>query len=81
MTQQKDVLKKWYKSRTIIANLVAAVMGMLPMIDLNFLSAIGCADPAKYYAIIGVATTFLNVVLRRQTTKPISTQKRIEDLY
>lgn len=67
--------KSWLQSRTIWVNLIGGIIGFLPMIDINILTALGVSNPAKYFAIISIVMGFLNVVLRSITTKPIKRRK------
>jgi hypothetical protein len=67
--------KKWYKSKTIWVNLIAALLGITPIIDIDFLRLIGVGEPTKYFAIVGAVTTVLNVVLRTITNQPIEINK------
>lgn len=71
-------MKKWYESRIIISNIIAAILGVIPLIDVNLLTAIGVTDVTKYLAIVGTVTTILNVILRAVTTKTISGQSLTE---
>ena len=76
-------MKKWYHSKTIWLNTVAAFFAVLPEIlsavDVNFLTAIGVTNTTKSLSIIGLITTILNIFLRVQSahpSAPIKTKKR-----
>jgi len=80
-------LKRWYESKTIILNGLAGLFGALPEIlnlfDVHVLTALGVSNPTKYYALIGVLTTMLNIILRTQSdtpTPPIKTKARTQKL-
>lgn len=73
-------MKKWYKSKTIIVNIIALILGLIPIIDVNFLMAFGVENVNKYLIIIGAITTFLNLILRMITTTTISSRKRVRAL-
>ncbi|KAA5532642.1 hypothetical protein F0919_17835 [Taibaiella lutea] len=66
-------MKKWFQSKTIWANLLAAVLAMLALVDSNLLTAIGIEDKTKYLAIVGTVTTAVNILLRVVTNKAIDT--------
>ncbi len=64
-------MKKWYQSKTIIVNIIAGILGVIPMIDESFLIAIGITNVAGYLSVIGVITTILNLILRMITNTQI----------
>lgn len=70
-------MKKWYQSKTIIVNIIAGILGVIPMIDESFLTALGITNVAGYLSVIGVVTTILNLILRMLTNTQISTSKTI----
>lgn len=63
------MLKKWYKSKTIIFNTVAAIV--LIGTELS-----GMNLPPKTLEIIGTVVAIGNVILRFNTAKQILTPKR-----
>jgi hypothetical protein len=63
MEQPKKV-KKWYKSRTIIVNAVAAGLGALEMSNPGGIPTLGPA--------LVVALPVINAILRAITTQPLS---------
>jgi hypothetical protein len=69
-------MKKWYQSKTVVMNIIAGLLGVLPLIDNGFLLAIGITNVQGYLSILGVITTVLNLILRTMTTTVISTRKR-----
>jgi hypothetical protein len=69
-------MKKWYQSRTVVMNIIAGLLGVLPLIDNGFLLAIGITNVQGYLSILGVVTTVLNLILRTMTTTVIETKKR-----
>lgn len=76
-------MKKWYKSKTIILNIIALMLGLIPMIDVDFLTAFGVTNVQIYLTVLGFVAGFLNLVLRMITTQPITTKKsyaRDEDI-
>lgn len=75
-------LKKWYHSKTILLNISASLLAILPVFDVSFLTLIGVSDPVRYFGIIGGVTTILNIVLRTQNaapSAPIQTKARKEN--
>lgn len=73
-------MKKWYLSKTILLNIVATLLLILPMIDLKFLTDIGVEDTQKYLSIVASITAVLNLILRVTSTKIISTKRRVKKL-
>lgn len=69
-------MKKWYLSKTIWANLLAALLGILALFDADLLSALGVGDKMKFLSIVGTATTIINILLRVITNQAIDTTKR-----
>jgi uncharacterized membrane protein len=68
-------MKKWYQSKTMWVNIIAAILGIIPIIDNELLTAIGVLDSTRYLAVVGVVTTILNVILRTITKTAITTKK------
>jgi len=64
-------MKKWYQSKTIIINIIAGILGVIPMIDESFLTALGITNVTGYLSVIGVVTTILNLILRMLTNTQI----------
>lgn len=78
-------MKKWYQSKTIIFNSIGGFIFVLPeilsLIDINVLKALGVSDPARYYSLIVVLISALNIYLRAKSPKPsapIQTAARVE---
>lgn len=67
-------MKKWYQSKTIWVNIVAAVLGIIPAINADLLTVMGIVDANKYLTVLGAVTTVLNLFLRMTTTKTIETK-------
>ena len=57
-------MKKWYKSKSIIINVVAALIASVSMLDAEVLKAIGITNTSAFLSIIGFATTVANIFLR-----------------
>ena len=72
-------MKNWYKSKTILLNIIATLLLILPMIDVNFLLAIGVKNTTGFLAIVALITTLLNTILRLTSTKVISTKRRVRN--
>lgn len=66
-------MKKWYKSKTIWLNLIAAAIALLGIFDEALLSLLGITNTSKFLAIIGALTTALNILMRVLTSKIIYT--------
>jgi hypothetical protein len=62
--EQSQKVKKWYKSRTIILNAVAAGLGALEMSSPGSIPNLGPA--------LVIALPVLNAVLRAITNQPLS---------
>lgn len=57
-------MKNWYQSKTVLINLIALLLGLLPMIDAQLLTFIGVTSVDGYLYIIGFITGALNLILR-----------------
>jgi hypothetical protein len=68
-------MKKWYESKTIIFNIILAILGFLPMLNEDLLALFGVSNPTRYFKIIGAIVTIGNYFLRFVTDKPIGSQK------
>lgn len=66
-------MKKWYQSKTIWVNFIAALMAIVPFIDANILTAFGVSDTTRWLVIIGFLTTLFNIANRFLTNKGIDT--------
>lgn len=66
-------MKKWYQSKTIIANAITAILGIVPVLDTKLLTAMGITDPARWLIIVGGFSTAMNIILRMLTNKGIDT--------
>jgi len=76
-------LKRWYHSKTILTNIAGALLGIIPVLDINFLTLIGVSDPARYYGVLGGIAAILNILYRTQSdtpTPPIKTKARTQKL-
>lgn len=56
--------KKWYKSKTLMLNLIAATFASLGMLDKSILVAIGITNTEAFLSIVGFITTTGNIYLR-----------------
>jgi len=72
-------MKKWYQSKVILLNIVAIILLVLPMIDANFLQAIGVTNIPGFLSVVAVVTTVLNAILRITSTKVILTKARAKN--
>ncbi|TDD77143.1 hypothetical protein [Flavobacterium caseinilyticum] len=57
-------MKKWYQSKTIWVNLIAIILGILPLVDETLLTAVGVVNTQAYLYVIGFVTGILNLILR-----------------
>lgn len=64
-------MKKWYQSKTIVVNIIAGLLGIIPSIDMNLLNLFGVGNATQYLAILGLITTIANIVLRSITSESI----------
>lgn len=69
-------MKRWYQSKTIIVNLLAGLLGVIPLINEDILTTIGILDTKGYLSILGLITTVLNLFLRVVTTGQVITSKK-----
>tara|TARA_R110000782_G_C14638689_1_gene395339 strand:- start:436 stop:693 length:258 start_codon:yes stop_codon:yes gene_type:complete len=73
-------MKKWYQSKTIIVNIIAGILGVIPLVDVNFLTAIGIENVTGYLSVLGVTTTVLNLLLRAVTNTGISSKSFADEI-
>ena len=66
-------MKKWHESKTIWLNLIALLLGLIPMIDENILIAFGVLNTQSYLTVLGALTGVLNLLLRMITSTTIQT--------
>jgi hypothetical protein len=64
-------MKTVFQSKTIWANLIGILLGVLPLIDGNLLQAIGIANTQSYLTVLGFGMAFLNIILRTITNQAI----------
>lgn len=57
-------MKKWYKSKSIMLNLIAALIASISMLDAEVLNAIGITNTSAFLSVIGFITTVGNIFLR-----------------
>lgn len=56
--------KKWYKSKTLMLNLIASTFASLGLLDKSVLVAIGITNTEAFLSIISFITTTGNIYLR-----------------
>lgn len=64
-------MKKWYQSKTIWLNVIAALVAILGLFNQETLAGLGISTPEKFLTIIGTITTIFNIILRVLTKKLI----------
>jgi len=65
-------MKTVFESKTIWANIIAILLGVLPLVDGNLLQAIGVANTESYLTVLGFGMAILNILLRTITNQGIS---------
>ena len=67
----KNQMKNWKQSKTLMFNFLVSVLAILPMIDVDILTAVGITNPLAYYKVLVVVTAIANKFLRIITTEAI----------
>lgn len=72
-------MKKWYQSKIIITNLISSLLGVIPLINEDLLTAVGILDVKGYLSILGVATTILNLLFRAISSGKVISSKELTE--